>query len=275
MKKIKLLFLGFSLSILFGIHFGCAQNGTIPPKPKLETSVYDYATILNTYQLKSLEQKLIKYNDTTSTQIVVATIRSLGGKNIAMFATEWAHEWGIGDAKKDNGVFLLIAKDDRKLTIRTGYGVEHKLTDAYSRRIIEQVIKPAFKQGNYYKGIDDGVTYMMNALNGEFQGQPQHQKSNGESIPIVFIIFFVIILILILSNRNKGNHHRGHRNTTGSILETIILSNQGRGGFGGGGFGGSSGGFGGGSSGGSFGGGGFGGGFGGGGFGGGGASGGW
>jgi len=164
----------------------------------------------------------------------------------------------------------LVAVNDRKLTIRTGYGVEHLLTDAYSRRIIEQVIKPEFKQGNYYNGLDKGTTYIIESLNGEFKGTPQHNtSSNDDGMLVVFIVFFIIILIIVLSNRNKGNRGSGNRtNSTGSILETIILSNRGRGGFSGGGFGGSSGGFGGSS-------GGFGGGFGGGGFGGGGASGSW
>ena len=269
MQKIKQLVFISILSLFFGLHMVNAQKG-LPAKPKLETSVYDYAALLNAIEFETLEQKLIQYNDTTSTQIVVATIKSLNGKNIAMFATEWAHKWGIGDKDKDNGIFVLVAKDDRKMTIRTGYGVEHRLTDAYSRRIIEQVIKPEFKKGNFYTGLDRGTSYIIKTLNGEFQGTPQHEVGN-DGIPIVFIIFFMIILIIILSNRNKGNHRGYRRNSTGSIFETIILSNQGRGGFGGGGFGGSSGGgFGGGSSSG-----GFGGGFGGGGFGGGGASGSW
>lgn len=234
----------------------------IPAKPSLETSVYDFAGILSTAQFKALERKLIQYNDTTSTQIVVATVNTINGKNIALYATEWAHKWGIGDKEKDNGVFVLVAKNDRKLTIRSGYGVEHLLTDAYSRRIIEQVIKPEFKQGKYYKGLDKGTNYIIRTLNGEFKGTPQH-KTKSDGIPIVFIVFLIIILIIILSNRNKGDgHKRYRRNSSGSILETIILSNQGRGGFGGGS-----------SSGGGFGG--FGGGFGGGGFGGGGASGSW
>lgn len=259
--SILLVALVVTISIVF------AQNG-IPAIPKKvdQTSLYDYAALLSTSEFNALEQKLIQYNDTTSTQIVVATVKTINGKNIALYATEWAHKWGIGDKGKDNGVFLLVAKDDRKLTIRTGYGVEHKLTDAYSRRIIEQVITPEFKQEKFYKGLDKGTTYIMSALNGEFQGTPQHENSGG-GIPIVFIILFFVILIIILSNRNKGNRGRGYRRNTGSILETIILSNSGRGGFGGGGFGGSSGG--------GFGSGGFGGGFGGGGFGGGGASGGW
>jgi len=263
----------FTLLIFFGLSSVYAQDG-IPNKPKLQTSVYDGAHLFSGVQKAALEQNLIKYSDSTSTQIVVATVNTINGKNIALYATEWAHKWGIGQKGKDNGVFLLVAKDDRKLTIRTGYGVEHLLTDAYSRRIIEQVIKPEFKQGNYYRGIDKGTRYIFKILNGEFKADPRNVETGDNGFIIIFIIFFVIILFIILSNRNNNNRGGGYRrDTTGSILETIILSNRGRGGFSGGGFGGSSGGFGGSSGG--FGGGGFSGGFGGGGFGGGGASGSW
>ena len=240
----------------------------IPTKPKKQTSVYDGAKILSGYEKEALEQKLINYADTTSTQIVVATINSLQGEDIAMYATKWAHDWGIGQKDEDNGVLLLIAKKDRKLWIATGYGVEHLVTDALSKRIITNIITPEFKQGNYYSGIDKGTSAIIQILNGEYQGTPQSRGGDEGGIPIVFIILFIIILFIILSNRNKGrgnNGGRGRNSTAGSILEAIILSNAGRGGFGGGGgFGGSSSGSGG-----------FGGGFGGGGFGGGGAGGSW
>lgn len=264
MKKKNLTYpflLALAYFLFFQVLFLSAQED-IPPIPKEQTSVYDYAHLLKPSEKERLEQKLIKYNDTTSTQIVVVTIPSLKGKDIALYATEWAHKWGIGQKGKDNGVFLLVAKNDRKVTIRTGYGVEHKLTDAYSRRIIEQVIKPEFRKGDFYRGLDLATTYIMQALNGEYKGVPHSRKTQGEGIPIGFIIFIIIIIIIIISNKNKGGNSGG--NLSRSFLDTIILSNAGR-----------SGGFGGSSGGGSFGGGGFGGGFGGGGFGGGGASGGW
>jgi len=242
----------------------------IPAKPSEQTSVYDGASILNAVEKSSLEQKLIKYSDTTSTQIVVATVATVNGENIALYATEWAHKWGIGQADKDNGILILVARDDRKLTIRTGYGIEHVLTDALSKRVIEQVITPEFKQGNYYNGLDKGTTVIMEILNGTYRGTRQ----GGDSpFPSIILFIFIIVFFIILANirkRGGGNQGGRRRGTVGSLLEAIILSNQGRGGFGGGGFGGGS------SSGGGFsGGGGFGGGFGGGGFGGGGASGGW
>ncbi|RPD91789.1 TPM domain-containing protein [Aureibaculum marinum] len=265
--KKHILFL-FILTLLFLGNISVFSQLTIPPKPNLQTSVYDEAGLLKASEKNALEQKLIRYNDTTSTQIVVAIINTLNGEDIALYATKWAHEWGVGQEKQDNGVFVLVAKNDRKLWIATGYGVEHLLTDALSKRIVNNIITPQFKQGNYYNGLDRGTSAIMQVLNGEFQGTPQNE-SDGH-IPIVFIVFFVIILFIILTNRNKGNGgNRGHRHdgATQSILEAIILSRVGRGGFGGGSFGG-------GSSGG-FGGGGFGGGFGGGGFGGGGAGGSW
>jgi len=255
------------VAFTFFIGLSSFSQADIPPKPSLETSVYDGAKILSGYEKNALEQKLISYSDTTSTQIVVATVKTIHGEDIAFYAAKWAHEWGIGQADKDNGIFLLIAKDDRKLTIQTGQGIEHLLTDALSKRIIENIVTPEFKQGNFYAGLDRGTSAIMEVMSGEYQGTPQ-RNTEGTGIPIGFIILFVIILFIILSNRNKGRGGRGGRrrnSVAGSLLEAIILSKAGRGGFGGGG------GFGGSSSGGSFGGGGFGGG----GFGGGGASGGW
>ena len=221
---------------------GFAQ-ADIPPKPKLQTSVYDGAKLLSAYERSALEQKLINYADTTSTQIVVVTVASLHGEDIAMYATKWAHKWGIGQKEKDNGVLLLVAKNDRKLWIATGYGVEHLLTDAMSKRIINTIILPEFKRGNFYSGLDKGTSAIINVLNGEYQGIPQVRGGNGDDgIPIIFIILFIIILFIILSNNRHGRGgNGGRRRRDMSILEAIILSNSGRGGFGGG-FGGSSGG---------------------------------
>ena len=240
----------------------------IPEKPtstKKQTGVYDYFGLLSDSQKKSLENKLIKYSDTTSTQVVIAIIGSTKGEEIGYLATNWAHKWGIGQAKEDNGVFMLLAQNDRKITIRTGYGTEHLLTDYVSRQIIEYKILPYFKKGNYYAGLNSGVNAIFKVMNGEYKGTRKENSSEFNPGIIIFIVI-LIIFFMVISRGNKGNRNgRGYRRSDSArdIFETIILSNSGRGGFGGGGFGGSSGG------------GGFGGGFGGGGFGGGGATGGW
>jgi len=271
MQKIKTKYLQCIVigAFLIGFSFNSLAQAEIPPIPQKETSVYDAANLLSTYEKTALEQKLINYKDTTSTQIVVATVKTIHGEDIAFYAAQWAEKWGIGQKEEDNGVFILVAEQERRMTISTGFGVEHLLTDALSKRIITNIITPQFKQGDYYSGLDKGTTAIMQVMNGEYQGSLQYDD-NGDGIPIVFIILVFIILIIILSNRNKGRGGRGGRrrdSTVGSILEAIILSNAGRGGFGGG-FGGSSGG-------GSSSGGGISGGFGGGSFGGGGASGSW
>ncbi len=247
-----------------------SQGFEIPEKPTEQTSVYDYIGLLSASQKATLENKLIHYSDSTSTQIVVAIITSTEGENIAYLATNWAEKWGIGQAKEDNGILMLLAKDDKKITIQTGKGVEHLLTDFTSRRIIERDIIPQFKNGNFYAGLDKGSDAIFKVMNGEYKGTRKKSKdSSGFSVIIFVIIVFIFFLIISRGNKNnRGGGKRTKRNVAGDILETIILSNMGRGSFGGGGFGGS-------SSSGGFGSGGFGGGFGGGSFGGGGATGGW
>lgn len=249
------------IAVLF-VHLAFGQFD-IPKKPDFQTSVYDYAKVLSGNQKATLENKLIKYSDSTSTQIVLITIESLKGENINILAANWGHEWGVGQEKEDNGIVVLLAKNDRKIAIQAGYGIEHLLTDALSKRIIEQVIIPEFKKGDYYAGLDKGTYAIFEVLNGSYENKTP-QKGKTSNFPfgvIVFIIF--IILMIVFSKKDKGGNNRGNRRGTGSLLDAIILSNMGRGGFGGG------------NSGGSFGSGGFGGGFGGGGFGGGGASGDW
>lgn len=239
-----------------------------------QTSVYDYANLLSVSQKNTLENKLVKYSDTTSTQIVVAIIPSTNGEYINYLATKWAHKWGIGQKGKDNGIFILLARNDRKINISTGYGVEHLLTDALSRRIIENDIIPYFKRNDYYGGLNRGADAIFEIMQGEYQGTRATSSSEFPVGAIILLVFiFIIILISISKNRRNGGGNGGHSSNTTSILEAIILSNSGRGGYrtGSGGFGGGFGG----SSRGGFGSGGFGGGFGGGGFGGGGASGGW
>ena len=237
---------------------------TIPDKPKLQTSVYDYANLLSQQQKSALETKLIQYSDSTSTQIVVITVKTINGEDIGILTPAWAQKWGIGQAKEDNGILILLAEKERKIWISPGYGAEIKLTAGINGTIVRNIILPEFKKGDYYAGLDKGADAIFQVLNGTFVNNQPKQKANDNSPPIALIIVIVIVLLLVFSNRNKGGG-RGKRNTAAAILDAIILSGVGRGGFGGGGFGGGS----------SGGGGGFGGGFGGGGFSGGGAGGGW
>lgn len=231
----------------------------IPPTPTIQEGVYDYIELLSTSQRQALKSKLKNYADTTSTQIVVAIIGSTQGEDISLLGARWGHAWGVGQEKEDNGIFIILAKEDRTIDINTGYGIEYRITDLMAERIINRVMIPEFKSGNYYAGLDKGTNAIFAALNGEFTEERNFDdKFPFETIILIFIIF--IIIIIVFSNKRGGRGGGG----TGSLLDVIILSNMGRtGGYSGGSFGGGSSG------------GGFGGGFGGGGFGGGGASGSW
>jgi uncharacterized protein len=253
---IPLLFLSLLLS-----QMGFSQF-TIPAKPDFQTSVYDYANILSATEKSQLEEKLIKYSDSTTTQIVVITVEEIKGEDIGILTPRWAQEWGIGDAKKDNGVLILLAKNERKIWIAPGYGVEDRLIAGINGEIIRNIIIPEFKTGNYYAGLDKGADAIFKVLQGKYKGKRVEKNEDGGIFPILFFIIVFVVVMYISSKRNGGNS--GNNSGGGpSLLDVIILSSLGRG-NGGGGFGGSSGG-----------GGGFGGGFGGGGFSGGGAGGDW
>jgi uncharacterized protein len=250
---------------LFITQIGYAQF-TIPKKPDIQTSVYDYANVLSASEKTQLEEKLVKYADTTTTQIVVITIESLKGEDIGILTPKWGQEWGIGGTQKDdNGVLILLAKAERKIWISPGYGLEDRLTAGIGGEITRNIILPEFKAGSYYNGLNKGTDALFDVFKGKYKGERKQTK--GKDFPVLpFIIIIVIILVLI--SKNKGGGKSGNRGGGGpSLLDVILLSSLGRGSGGGG--------FGGGSSGGGFGGGGFGGGFGGGGFSGGGSGGSW
>lgn len=239
---------------------------TIPEKPKLQTSVYDYANLLSAAEKTALEEKLIRYSDSTSTQIVVVTTETINGEDIGILAPKWGHEWGIGQAKEDNGVFILLAAKERKIWIAPGYGLEDRLSAGINGEIIRNTIIPEFKAGSYYNGLDKGADEIFKVFTGKYKGERKKDKSSG--FPIGAIVFIVLIIIIIISKNKRGGGNSGNRGGGFDLADIIVLSSLGRGfGGGGGGFGSSSGG--------GFGGGGFGGGFGGGGFSGGGAGGSW
>lgn len=239
---------------------------TIPEKPSLQTSVYDYANVLNANEKAQLEEKLIKYSDSTSTQITLITIESLKGEDVSQLATKWAHTWGLGQAKQDNGVIILLAKNEKKIAINPGYGLEDRLTAGIGGEIIRNIIIPEFKAGSYYKGLDKGTDALFDVFKGKYKGtRKQNKKTDFPIVPIVIIV--IILLVLISRNKNGGGNSGNSGGGGPSLMDVLILSSLGRGGFGGGGSSSSGGGFGGS--------GGFGGGFGGGGFSGGGSSGSW
>jgi len=249
---------------ILAIGIGAVRAQDFPATPN--TLVNDYTQTLSASQVQELERKLVAFDDSTSTQIAVVVMKSTGQYDIADYGTRLAQRWGIGGKEHNNGILLLVALGDRAVTIQTGYGVEGAVPDAIAYRIIENEIKPAFRQGDYFAGIDRATDALIAYTKGEYQASPK-KGDGGSAMGGLFLLVIIIIVIVAIFGRGGG---RGGGRVMGGrgasdLLWWTLLSGMGRGGRGGGGFGG---GFGGG------GGGGFGG-FGGGGFGGGGASGRW
>ncbi len=262
LKKIYWL---FSLVLL-------VTNGFAQELPARSTTlVTDYTGTLSADDKQQLETKLVAFADSTSTQVAVVILKSVGEYDIDDYGVKLGRAWGIGEKSKGNGVLVLVALDDRKVTIQTGYGIEGALPDITTQQIIQTDIKPNFKAGNYYAGLDAATNDIIKATKGEFKADAAAQrgrKDNGSGGGYGFLIIIVIIvLIIIFRNRGGGGQVIGSRG--GSSPFWWFLAGNLLGGSGGrGGWGGSSG------SSGDSGGGGFGG-FGGGSFGGGGSSGSW
>lgn len=236
------------LALIFGV---CALNllqAQFPDKPNPPRLVNDFAGMLSGSENQELEDKLVAYDDSTSTQITIVTINTLDGMDKAQYATELGEKWGIGRAKEDNGVLILVAKEERQIFIATGRGVEEYLPDAICKRIIENIIKPNFKAGDYYSGLDRATDEMIARLSGTFTNT---DSNNEDGIPlwVVILIIFIIFFVLPFIFRNKGRGTtyggRGYRSWGGGPFiggggwgSGGSSSGGGFGGFGGGSFGG-------------------------------------
>ena len=236
----------------------------IPPKPNPPKLVNDFAKQLSETEKAQLEQKLVAYNDSTSSQILIVIVPTTGDYPIADYALKLGREWGVGQKDKDNGIVLLWAPTDRKVYISTGYGLEGAIPDAIAKRIISQVITPQFKNGQFYQGLDQGVDMIFKYATGEYKADPKQANDEGSPSWLIFVVIFIVIMIFMFRNRNNGGG-RGGRGGLGGFGGPLFFpytthsgggsfsGNWGGGGGGGGGFGGFGGGsFGGGGAGGDY-----------------------
>jgi uncharacterized protein len=257
MKKI------FQFLLLFISFAAGAQD--IPPAPNPAKLVVDFTGTLTPDQVEALNKKLYQFDDSTSTQITVVIIKTTDGMDIADYALEIGRKWGVGQKGNNNGVVLLIAKDDHKLNISPGYGLEAALPDVTCKQIIDYTIVPKFKGDDYYRGIEEGTDAIIQAVRGEYTAPEGYHKNKGKGGGLGRIIFIIIIIVIFLAISGGKGGGGSFMSRRGFAAWTIANMLSGGGGGRGGGWSG---------GGGSSGGGGFGG-FGGGSFGGGGSSGSW
>jgi uncharacterized protein len=225
-----------------------------PAFPALTGRVVDAANLLPPDARQRIEAKLKAYEDKTSDQVVVATVPSLGELSIEDYANKLFRTWGIGQKDKNNGALLLIAPKERKLRIETGYGAEGALTDAASSTILNTVIAPKFRHGDFAGGIEAGVDQMLAILGSDAaesgrQGTAKASTQDDILSDILPLIILMLVLFFLFRSRVGPDAARYHRTRNGAW---IVTSGGGFGGgvFGGGGFGGGFGGGGGGFSGG-------------------------
>ncbi|MDN3669129.1 TPM domain-containing protein [Echinicola jeungdonensis] len=258
-------------ALLFLFTLPILAQGDFPEKPSPPRLVNDFTQSLSQAENQALENKLEAYYDTTSTQIAVVLLQSVGQYDIGDYAFQLGEKWGIGQEGKDNGLLILAAMKDHKVFIATGYGMEGAVPDAIANRLVDNVIVPAFKREAYFEGLNQATDMVIKLAEGEYDAEMIESKGNNRGALILFGIFiFIFIILPFLKNRNDNNNHMGGRGGGVDMFTSLMLMNLLGGSSRGGGFGNFS------SGGGNFGGGGgsFGG-FGGGGFGGGGAGGSW
>lgn len=261
------LFYQLCISLLVLIPYSVYAQG-IPPRQSPPRLVNDFSGVLTQSESISLEQRLVEFNNSTGNQIVVVIVPDLDGYAPSDFATRIGHEWGVGLKEFDNGVVVLImprqGTQRGHAFIAVGYGLEPVITDAASRRIIEQEMIPHFRANDYYSGINAAANVLMSLAIKEFssaQYAGQQQAPVAQFLPLLFVLLMVI-LTTVSASRNRRTLGR-----TGSFLPLLFLMssmNSGRGSYGnfssgrgsfggGGGFGGfGGGGFGGGGAGGSW-----------------------
>lgn len=195
----------FLLVLLFlGIVSANSQRSkSITPENRIRKYVTDQTGTLTSTQIADLESKLAGFDKQTSTQVVVVMISSLDGGSLEEKSIDIAEQNGVGKKSKNNGVLLFIVKDERKLRIEVGYGLEGALTDALSDQIIRKEITPRFKQGNYYAGISAGVDAIISATKGEYK---QDTKTGNDfdfgglicGLPILFVLFLGFVMFIII-----------------------------------------------------------------------------
>jgi uncharacterized protein len=246
--------------LLTGVSSLKAQKGELfPAKPEPAVYVHDYSGWLTPQQKASLEQKLIAYWDTTSTQIVVMIRPDIGDYDKSSYAFELGNRWGVGTKDKDNGVVMLIKSEapDRGVFIATGYGAEGALPDITAGRIIRNTMAPFFRQNQYYEGINAGLDEIISALAGEYT---QSQEQEGANWKAILVIVFILLMFMVIlggiiykvSKKGKWITHTGsgrNRNDRWGGGDWWIGGGGSSGGWGGGGgsWGGGGGSFGGGS----------------------------
>ena len=260
MPQLRLIWLFLASLALFG---AAGASAALPARPA--GPIYDGAHIIAPADAAALDAKLRAYNQATGRAIIVATVPSLDGQSIEDYSQQLAESWGIGGKESENGLLLLVAPTERELRIATARGLQERMTDIMSGRIIRDTIVPHFKQNDYSGGIVAGVDAIVQQLDmdpaqakaiEEAEKARQANSDNGGSLGSA--IFWILLIVFFMFVFGRGRRGRSYGGGVGSTVGNIVLwealnaatrGGSDRGGWGGGGDGGGFGGFGGGGGG--------------------------
>lgn len=200
LPSLKILLAG----ILFCFNLLVSAQYQIPEKPSVLWPVYDETGLLSETEKSNLNEKLIKFEDSTSVEIEVIIIPSTKGEDVNFLSTQFGEKWGIGKKETDNGVVLLIATEDHTMSIQQGRAVEQYLTASVAGQILDYLVTPYFKKGEWYNGINHGTSAIMDAVKGKFKPiEKPSQKGDGLSFIHILIIFFILIIIFSILSKNN------------------------------------------------------------------------
>ncbi|MBP6421840.1 conserved membrane hypothetical protein [Candidatus Propionivibrio aalborgensis] len=185
------------LFLLFVAGWVAAQ--TLQPIPALSSRVTDLTATLSADQRSRLEEKLAAFERQKGAQVAVLIVPTVKPETIPEYALRVVESWKLGRKGVDDGVLLLIAKEDRKLRIEVGYGLEGALNDATAKRIISETISPRFKQGDFYGGIESGLETMLKVIGGESLPEPEQQrdaKNSDDGLDTLLLVGFVLVFVV-------------------------------------------------------------------------------
>jgi uncharacterized protein len=241
----KILSVVLLLVTLLLAHGKPGYGQSVPPKPNPPRLVNDLAHVMTADQVASLENKLVAYDDSTSVQIVVVTVPTVGDGSIEDYALGILREWGVGNKKTNNGLVILAAIQDRKVYIATGYGLEGSVPDLTAKSIVDNEILPNFKEGgqdNYYRGFSHAADAVIKAVAGEYkapQGYNKHKGRGGSGGGnIIGLIVIALVVFFLFIGRGGGGRGGGGLFGGGGMLPFLLgtmLGSSSRGGWGGGG----------------------------------------
>jgi uncharacterized protein len=234
------------LGLMLAVLLTAVQAQGFVAVPPLTSHVTDTVGMLSADQRTALDNVLKDYEDRTGSQVAVLLLSSTAPEAIEQYSIRVADAWKLGRKGVDDGVILVVAKDNpkalRRLRIEAGRGVQGTLTDAQSKRILQDVIAPHFRQNDFYGGLVAGVSAITNLLDQEkfpsAAKQQASQENTGSIADLLPLLFIVLIVVGVIMSRARGSHRSLSSDGWGRTAGVILGSGIGRGGFGGGGFGG-------------------------------------